>query len=831
VTPEAGARLGPYEIVALLGAGGMGEVYRARDTRLGREVAVKVLPRGMAADAERQQRFEAEARAAGALNHPNIVTLHDVGVQDGIPYLVTEVLEGESLRAMIRRGPIPAERAIELVVQLANGLTAAHAKGIVHRDLKPENLHILPDGRLKILDFGIAKLTRAESASEAETTPVFASLTAAGTIMGTVSYMAPEQLRDRPVDQRADLFAVGAILHELVTGKQPFTGETAADRVSAILMADPPALPPDTEREVPGIGAVIARLLAKRPESRMDTAADLAFTLVLLKGKPAPAPSAETIAPAASQARIEFRQLTFRDGEVGTARFAPDGQTIVYDAAWGGGQTEIYLTRLESPESSPLGVRDATIQAVSATAEIAAILHPTDLGGFVRTGTLARFPMMGGRPREIIDSVTFADWSPDGRNLAAIRLVDGAFQLEAPLGRVLHRTHAWMSHVRYSPDGSTLAFLDHPAVGNNAGHVCVVRPGEAHRRLTERYEMVWRLAWRADGKELWFGAQETDDATVGVSGVTLDGIGRRVFSAPGWAAIEDVARNGDALLSMIRPRMRLEVGTRTGGLMAVKDLSNLDWSLLRDLSPDGSVVLFDETGLGTAGNAGVYIRPTDGGPAVRLADGVCSKISPDGRWVLVGNHREPSAIYLVPTGAGETRRIELTGHAVVYASWVPGSDAIVVVASKGDSARRLYRVDLATQAIEPVGDETPVTGSSVLVSPDGTSVAARDPQGVRIIGLEHGESRLVPGLGPGPLPASWTADSRSIYMWHRSEVPTRVIRVDVETGSTEPWMEIWPTVRSGVNGFNSVHLTADGEKYACSYVMIDATLFHARGLT
>src|SRR5690349_1555171 len=187
----ANTKLGPYEIVALLGAGGMGEVYRARDTRLGREVAVKVLPRGMASDLERQQRFEAEARAAGSLNHPNIVTLHDVGVADGIPYLVTEVLEGESLRALIQRGPVPVACAVELIIQLSSGLTAAHAKGIVHRDLKPENIFLLADGRLKILDFGIAKLTRTDSVSEAETTPVFASLTVAGTIMGTVSYMAP----------------------------------------------------------------------------------------------------------------------------------------------------------------------------------------------------------------------------------------------------------------------------------------------------------------------------------------------------------------------------------------------------------------------------------------------------------------------------------------------------------------------------------------------------------------------------------------------------------------------------------------------------------------
>ena len=333
-----GAKLGPYEIVSLLGAGGMGEVYRARDPRLGREVAVKVLPRAWAGDPERQQRFVAEARAAGAINHPNIVTLHDVGVADGSPYLVTEILEGDSLRATIELGRSIPDRATQIVIQTALGLAAAHAKGIVHRDLKPENIQVLPDGRVKILDFGIAKLTRTETSNPlAETTPVFASMTATGTIMGTVSYMSPEQLRDRPVDHRADLFALGAIFYELLTGLQAFQGETAADRVSAILTSEPAPLAPEVERSMPGLQAVIARLLAKRPESRFDSASDLAFTLDLLAKRPAVsglssgAGAAVTVTPP-----VRFRPLTFRDGDIERARFAPDGQTVVYQAAFDG---------------------------------------------------------------------------------------------------------------------------------------------------------------------------------------------------------------------------------------------------------------------------------------------------------------------------------------------------------------------------------------------------------------------------------------------------------------------------------------------------------------
>ncbi|HSQ61505.1 MAG TPA: protein kinase [Acidobacteriota bacterium] len=833
----AGTRLGPYEIHGLLGAGGMGEVYRARDTRLGREVAVKVLPRSMASDPERQQRFEAEARAAGALNHPNIITLHDVGVADGVPHLVTEVLEGESLRALIQRGPVPVSRAIGLIVQLANGLAAAHGKGIVHRDLKPENLFVLADGRLKILDFGIAKLTRSDSSEgagvDAETTPVFASLTVAGTIMGTVSYMAPEQLRDRPVDQRADLFAVGAILHELLTGTQPFTGETAADRVSSILMADAPRLPAHVEREIPGIGAVVARLLAKRPEQRLGTAADLAFTLSLLHDRPVPPEAGGERAASGVPAPppIEFRQLTFRDGSIGTARFAPDGQTVVYNAAWGGAPSEVYLTRVESPESSALGIQGAEVQSVSATAEVALTLRNRDIGGFVQLGTLSRVPLVGGRPREVVDSVYFADWSPDGRSLAAIRLVQGTFQIEAPLGRVVHTTHAWISHLRYSPDGAMLAFLEHPALGDNAGHVCVLRPGEPPRRLTGRYHMVWRLAWKPDGREVLFGGQG-ETGMPGIYAVSLDGAVRCAYGAPGWPAIEDVAKNGDALIGMVRPRMRLETGTRTGGLSSVKDLSWLDWTLLRDLSADGDTVAFDETGLGSGGNAGVFIRPTGGGPAVRLADGVCSRISPDGRYVLVVHQEDLTVLQLVPTGAGETRRLDLGDCSINHADWIPGSDSVLVVGSMPNQPRRLYRVEVVSGTIRPVNDDVSVLGTGASVSPDGNQVALRDPDGgVRIARLDDGSVRRVPGFGGTARVAGWTEDSRRIYVSFAGEIPCRVLRVEIETGATEPWMEIWPMVRSGVDGLNTVRMSADGERYACSYPMVDSTLFLARGLT
>jgi hypothetical protein len=827
---DAGSRLGPYEIVALLGAGGMGEVYRARDPRLGREVAVKVLPRAWAGDPERQQRFEAEARAAGAINHPNIVTLHDVGVANGSPFLVTEILEGESLRALIERGPSAPGRAAEVVSQIAKGLAAAHAKGIVHRDLKPENLQVLPDGRVKILDFGIAKLTRAESNPLAETTPVFASMTATGTIMGTVSYMAPEQLRDLPVDHRADLFALGAIFHEMLTGKQPFPGETAADRVSAILMTDPAPLSPEIERIMPGVGATIAKLLAKRPEGRFDSAKDLAFTLELLAERSvagATSPSVGDNAPA--HASVRFRPLTFRDGHVVCARFAPDGQTVLYQAAFEGKKSEIFLTRVESPEARGLGLRGADLQAVSRTAEMAVTLNARDVGGFVRLGTLARVPMVGGRPRELVEDVFMADWFPDGRNLAAIRKVGATFVLEAPLGQVIHSTTGWMSYARVSPDGSQIAFFDHPAQGSNHGYVCVIRPGEAPRRLTESLPALGWSAWRPDGREVWFGGM-TSESGLGVFGVSLEGNVREVYSSPAYAGIDDISSNEDALFISTQPRMRMETSTRAGGPREAVDLSWLDWSLVRDVSADGTMVLFDESGMGAGNAPGSFIRSIDGGPAIRIADGMSTSITEDGRYVLANDVGGDTGFSVVPAGVGKIRRLSAGDLVRVYAYWLPGGGDVILAAMRPGEGRRLYRMQLDTGSIHLLHD-TPLSTRQVAVSPDGTGVLARKEDGlIALFPTDGSPHRSFPELDTGARIAGWTGDSRSFFIFLAGSLPAPMVRVDVETGAMEPWMEITPMVRSGVDSINAVNVTRDGERYVCSYVRVDSTLYHVRGL-
>jgi serine/threonine protein kinase len=277
----AGQKLGQYEIVAPLGAGGMGEVYRARDPQLGREVAIKLLPSNFSRDADRLRRFEQEARAAAALNHPNILSVYQMSSHDGTPYLVSELLDGSTLRDQLLRGQVPIRKAMDYAIQTARGLAAAHDKGIVHRDLKPENLFVTKDGRIKILDFGLAKLAQQPFASDAGIATL-AEATEPGVVLGTVGYMSPEQVRGDAADNRTDLFSLGAILYELLTGKRAFHKPTSAETMSAILKEDPPSTSQIAPSTPPAVQRVVQRCLEKAPEQRFQSASDLAFALEAL---------------------------------------------------------------------------------------------------------------------------------------------------------------------------------------------------------------------------------------------------------------------------------------------------------------------------------------------------------------------------------------------------------------------------------------------------------------------------------------------------------------------------------------------------------------------
>src|SRR5438128_2830754 len=402
---SAGTKLGPYEIVAPLGAGGMGEVYRARDTRLGREVAIKVLPESFSKDPDRLRRFEQEARAASQLNHPNIVTVHDFGTHGGAPYVVQELLEGETLRERLRTGALPARKAVDYGIQVARGLAAAHEKGIVHRDLKPENLFLTSDDRLKILDFGLAKLAATEgSPAEPNELSTRTQATAPGIVMGTLGYLSPEQARGQTVDQRADIFALGAILYEMLSGASAFKRGSSADTMSAILKEDPPELPSDS-KVPPALDRIVRRCLEKQPNQRFQDASDVAFALEALSGTathlvnaavqtrpwsrwaqrliPALALIAAVAIGALAGRRLfrseapqpKFTAVTFRRGTVFNARFSPDGNSIYYAAAWDGNPVDVYVAGRDDPGARSLGGSGDPLLAVSRKGELAILTY------------------------------------------------------------------------------------------------------------------------------------------------------------------------------------------------------------------------------------------------------------------------------------------------------------------------------------------------------------------------------------------------------------------------------------------------------------------------
>jgi eukaryotic-like serine/threonine-protein kinase len=854
-----GTRLGPYEILAPLGAGGMGEVYRARDPRLGREVAIKVLPASFSTDVDRLRRFEQEARAAGILNHPNITAVLDIGEHEGAPYVVQELLEGETLRQALAGGRLSPRKAIEHAIQIAHGLAAAHEKGIVHRDLKPENVFVTKDGRLKILDFGLAKLTHAEEGSQATNLPTATAGTEPGVVLGTLGYMSPEQVRGRPADARSDIFSFGAILSEMLSGQRAFRGDSAADTMSAILREDPRDLSVTNQNVPPGLERIVRHCLEKNPEQRFHSAHDVAFALEAISGISAVgsvppsrtstrdrsralrlAIGAVVVAAALAagflardatrkQAHPSFKRLTFRRGTIWTARFAPDGQTVVYSAAWENNPIEVFLTRPESPESRPLGLKNASLFGVSPAGELAVMLDArTTASGYERFGTMARVSLAGGSPRSVLENVRYADWTPDGQSIMVERLVGEKHRIELPPGKVLYETTSSIDTPRVSPRGNAVAFFEGGAPTGQAHILIKVVDFSGKSKTVAAMSDWWNLAWSPDGKEIWYSAPEPGSITESLQAVTLSGKRRLLMRFPGTLEFHDVSRDGRVLLA--RVSLRSEVVGLAPGESKERELSWLDGSRPSDLSRDGKTLLFAVGGEGGGPNQSVYIRKTDGSPATLIGEGTAQSLSPDGRWVLATTSIAPPQLVLLPTGPGAPRVLKFDGVSG-EAGGVFSPDGKRLFLQDGQPPR-LFVTSVEggkPRPLTPRGFRIAPFGTPI--SPDGSLLAVLDADGkVFLWPTEGGIPKPVSNVERGEFPIQWSADGRFLFTHRAGELPAKVWRLELATGRKELVRELSPVDPAGVTSIENILLTPDGRSYVYGYRHNLSDLYVVEGL-
>jgi hypothetical protein len=866
MTLPSGTKLGPYEIIAPIGAGGMGEVFRAKDTRLGRDVAIKVLPETFAKDADRLRRFEQEARAVAALNHPNILAIHDIGEFNGAPYLVSELLEGHSLRVEMNNGALPTRRAVEYAAQIAQGLAAAHDKSIVHRDLKPENVFVTHDGRLKILDFGLAKLAKLQAAADESATLDHAQQdTSPGVVLGTVGYMSPEQVRGEPADSRSDIFALGTIFYEMLSGQRAFRRDTSAETMTAILREEPPEISTTSKPIAPAIERIVRRCLEKKPQQRFQSARDLAFDLEGLSGTTAGSglhaagssvePKAATrrrnwliplvagliLALAAAAAGWFFggrnaattpplyHQLTFERGLVYAARFAPDARSIYYSAAWKGQPVQIYSTVPDSPESRPLNLVNSTLFATSPS-ELAISLGCKDRYIGNCEGTLATVPISGGAPRQIAEGVLSSDWTADGSDMALIREADGKYRVEFPRGKVIYESVNSLGYLRISPHGDAVAFGEFLSVDGDAGWVVAVDKNRKNLIRTAPFISVEGVAWSPSGEEVWYASTLTEGWADAIHATSLKGKERTVLRLPGMLRLHDVSRDGRILLS--RESWRSGLQFRGAADSKERDLSWLDYAQLRDLSADGSQIAFDDWG-SAAGAVGLaYVRKSDGSPAVKLGAWSAPVFSPDGTRVLVSEATEVGhGIYLalLPTGAGETQKLKSTGLQQVGAKgFMPDGKSVYFSADDGHGWR-MYVQDLADgvpRTITPVIAGRPSHFETQLASPDGKYIFAPDVDGKgSLYPVAGGERKIVPGWSPQDFWITWSADEHSAYVYHDEKTSAAVYKLDLATGKRVLVTTLAPSDPAGVTAVLNVRMTPDGKTYAYSYDLELSDLF------
>jgi len=846
-----GQVIGHYRVIEKIGSGAMGEVFRARDERLGRDVALKLIRPASSANPDHLRRFELEARAAAALNHPNIVAIYDVGVNEGSPYIVCELLEGKTLRQLLAEGALPVRLAVDYSLQVVQGLIAAHDHRIVHRDLKPENLFVTGDGRVKILDFGVAKLQSGEE--NERSVEQLTTVTKSGSVIGTVAYMAPEQLRGKTVDHRSDLFSIGAILYEMLTGRRAFRGETEVDTITAVLREDPPESNLEEASVPASFRQIVCHCLEKEPEKRFQSARDLAFALETLadaSGKVrafrhrSPRPRTQIVPWALATALLlttvfllvrswqstsqapSYHRLTYEQGTIYSARFAPDFHSIIYGAAWTKKPLQIFSTIGDSLLTQPLEINDASLLALSRNGELALTMHGVHAPHLViDKGTLARAPLAGGSPREVLEDVSWADWSQTNE-LAVVHHANGHYRIEYPIGRVLFQNDGgWISHIRLSPQGDKIAFINHASLWDDRGVVALVDTAGKINILTPKFDSADGLAWSADGKEIWFTAA-VSGYTRNLRAVNASGKMRTILSIPAGMTLQDIAPDGRALVSLDAERLAMATSADKGKTL---DISWHDWDIAKEISRDGQSVLFEDASEAAPADYAVAIRRIDGSSPIQLGEGSAGGLSPDGKWAIGILDGNPVRVKLYPVGPGQPVDVPVAGLEVHNGSshFLPDGKSITLNANEPGRGVRCYLISLDGRKPVPLTPEG-VTGG--LVSPDSQFMISSGGSAVAVYPIAGGKPQSIPSLEADFTPIRWSEDDKSVYGYIPGKIPTPVYKVNLQTGEKTMVQQLQPETTTGVVRIGPVVVTRDGSRFAYSYYQVFSVLYVVSGL-
>ena len=856
-----GETLAHYRVTGTLGEGGMGVVYRATDTKLDRQVAIKVLPAAFSVDPERLARFEREAKVLAQLHHPNIASIFGVEESSGTQALVMELVEGATLAERLEGGALPVDDCLAIALQIAQALEEAHEKGIVHRDLKPQNVKAPEEGKVKVLDFGLAKAmdtaTGSRSAADLAQSPALmnsptltaAPGTALGVILGTAAYMSPEQARGKRVDRRADIWAFGCVLYEMLAGKRAFDGETVSDTMAALLTREPDwsALPAATPARV---RALLERCLRKDAQVRLRDIGDARVELAeCLRGDvprtaPAvPTPAAEPVAlrtprrrwaapvvgalaaiavfatgialgsRAAETEPAQYRPLTFARGYVHSARFAPDGRTVIYGAAFEGRPLALFSTRTDSSESRPIDLPSADVAGISKTGEMALLLDRHHAGSWMRVGTLAQVALAGGAPREILEGVFDADISPDGKQLAVVVAEGEGQALQYPLGTIRYRTTGWITQPRIAPDGIRVAFVDHAVEADDLGRVKLLGAGDEVTELSSDHQYSQGLAWSPDGSALWF-TGATDTGTSTLWRVAPGGAPRAILTSPMGLRVQDVDPDGHLLLLADDPRATL--AGQLAGDASERSYSWWDNDIAQAISLDGSLYAGHNPSQFVDGEYAAFFRRVGAAP-VQLGSGLVAGMTPDGEFLFMSSLKGGQThLSMRPVGAGQPKDFDL-GEILLNTAPI---DHIVSVSFDG---RRLAFLGAAPGAEQQVWvldvdgggvprAASPAGAESVLISPDGRRLLVGDPRrGLYVVAVTGGEPVPVPGAPRADVPLAWSADGHEVLSWDRS-LPARIYRTNLESGHRELARELVPADPAGLL-YSLLTFSPDGRYY------------------